>query len=95
MEFEVLRDILVKILGVAPDEITMDSTFAEDLGADSLDMYQVVLQMEDTFGIEMVPEKIEKIKKVSEAVSYIEHAKEIKSPSGAFWLYRAGKNLRK
>ena len=75
MEFEVLRDILVKILGVAPDEITMDSTFAEDLGADSLDMYQVVLQMEDTFGIEMVPEKIEKIKKVSEAVSYIEHAK--------------------
>ena len=45
MEFEVLRDILVKILGVAPDEITMDSTFAEDLGADSLDMYQVVLQI--------------------------------------------------
>ena len=53
MEFEVLRDILVKILGVAPDEITMDSTFAEDLGADSLDMYQVVLQMEETFDIEM------------------------------------------
>lgn len=75
VEFEVLRDILVKILGVAPDEITMDSTFAEDLGADSLDMYQVVLQMEETFGIEIVPEKIEKIKKVSEAVSYIEHAK--------------------
>ena len=71
MEFEVLRDILVKILGVAPDEITMDSTFAEDLGADSLDMYQVVLQMEETFEIEMVPEKIEKI----EAVSYIKHAK--------------------
>lgn len=75
VEFEVLRDILVKILGVAPDEITMDSTFAEDLGADSLDMYQVVLQMEETFGIEMVPEKIEKIKKVSEAVSYIKHEK--------------------
>lgn len=75
VEFEVLRDILVKILGVAPDEITMDSTFAEDLGADSLDMYQVVLQMEESFGIEMVPEKIEKIKTVSEAVSYIKHAK--------------------
>ena len=73
MEFEVLRDILVKILGVAPDEITMDSTFAEDLGADSLDMYQVVLQMEETFEIEMVPEKIEKT--VSEAVAYIKHAK--------------------
>lgn len=75
VEFEVLRDILVKILGVAPDEITMDSRFAEDLGADSLDMYQVVLQMEETFGIELVPEKIEKIKKVSEAAAYIEHAK--------------------
>lgn len=75
MEFEVLRDILVKILGVAPDEITMDSTFAEDLGADSLDMYQVVLQMEETFDIEMIPEKVERIKTVSEAVSYITHAK--------------------
>lgn len=75
VEFEVLRDILVKILGVAPDEITMDSTFAEDLGADSLDMYQVVLQMEETFGIELEPKKIEKIKNVSEAVSYIKHAK--------------------
>lgn len=75
MEFEVLRDILVKILGVAPDEITMDTTFAEDLGADSLDMYQVVLQMEETFGIEVVPEKIEKINKVSEAMTYINEMK--------------------
>ena len=38
MEFEVLRDSLVKILGVAPDEVTMQSTFAKDLGADSLDL---------------------------------------------------------
>lgn len=75
MEFEVLRDILVKILGVAPDEITQDTTFAEDLGADSLDMYQVVLQMEEIFGIEVVPEEIEKINKVSEAVDYVKAAK--------------------
>lgn len=74
MEFEALRDILVKVLGVAPDEITMNSTFAEDLGADSLDMYQVVLQMEETFGLEMIPEEVEKIKKVSEAVAYIKKA---------------------
>lgn len=74
MEFEALRDILVKVLGVAPDEITMNSTFAEDLGADSLDMYQVVLQMEETFGLKMIPEEVEKIKKVSEAVAYIKKA---------------------
>ena len=61
MEFEVLRDILVRILGVAPDEIGPETTFEGDLGADSLDMYQVVLQMEETFGIEAVSEKVEKI----------------------------------
>lgn len=75
MEFEVLRDILVKILGVAPDEIAMDTTFAGDLGADSLDMYQVALQMEEIFEIELVPEKIKDIDRVSEAVAYVKWAK--------------------
>ncbi len=75
MEFEVLRELLVKILGVAPDEVTMDSNFETDLGADSLDMYQVVMQMEETFEVEVIPEKIEKIKTVSEALDYIRMAK--------------------
>ncbi|MBP3420794.1 MAG: acyl carrier protein [Lachnospiraceae bacterium] len=75
MEFEVLRELLVKILGVAPDEVTTDSNFEEDLGADSLDMYQVVMQMEETFQVEVIPEKIEKIKTVSEALDYIRTAK--------------------
>ncbi|MGN0130896.1 MAG: acyl carrier protein [Lachnospiraceae bacterium] len=75
MELEVLRDILVKILGVAPDEIRPDTTFEGDLGADSLDMYQVVMQMEETFGIEADPEQIKKIVCVSEAVDYIKAAK--------------------
>ena len=75
MEFEVLRELLVKILGVAPDEVTTDSNFEEDLGADSLDMYQVVMQMEKTFQVEVIPEKIEKIKTVSEALDYIRTAK--------------------
>ena len=75
MEFEVLRGLLVKILGVAPDEVTMDSNFEDDLGADSLDMYQVVMQMEETFQVEVIPEKIEKIKTVSEALDYIRTAK--------------------
>ena len=71
MEFEELRNILVKILGVAPDEVTMDTSFEEDLGADSLDMYQVVAQMEETFKIKVTPQEIEKIKRVSEAVEFI------------------------
>ena len=75
MEFEVLRGLLVKILGVAPDEVTMDSNFEEDLGADSLDMYQVVMQMEETFQVEVIPGKIEQIKTVSEALDYIRTAK--------------------
>lgn len=75
MEFEVLRGLLVKILGVAPDEVMIDSNFEEDLGADSLDMYQVVMQMEETFQVEVIPEKIEKIKTVSEALDYIRTAK--------------------
>jgi acyl carrier protein len=78
MELEVLRDILVKILGVAPDEITLDTTFAGDLGADSLDMYQVMMQMEEKFEVEIIPEKLREIQTVSEALEYIETAKKEK-----------------
>lgn len=74
MEFEALRDILVKILGVAPDEVTPEATFEGDLGADSLDLYQVLMQMEDTFGIETVSEDVKKITRVSEAVEFIKKA---------------------
>ncbi len=74
MEFEKLQEILVKILGVAPDEITMDTTFAEDLGADSLDLYQVAIQMEETFDIHVDLEQIRDIDKVSEAIAFIQNA---------------------
>ncbi|MCR5654028.1 MAG: acyl carrier protein [Lachnospiraceae bacterium] len=75
MEFEELRKILVQILGVYPDEVTPESTFEGDLGADSLDMYQVLLQMEETFEIEVVPEQLRDIKTVAEAVEYIKAKK--------------------
>jgi acyl carrier protein len=78
MELDVLRDILVRILGVAPDEITLDTTFAGDLGADSLDMYQVVMQMEKTFQVEVIPEKLREIQTVAEALEYIETVKKEK-----------------
>lgn len=74
MELEALRDILVKILGVAPDEVTPEATFEGDLGADSLDMYQVLTQMEENFGIETVSEDVKQITCVSEAVEYIKKA---------------------
>ncbi|MBQ1171541.1 MAG: acyl carrier protein [Lachnospiraceae bacterium] len=75
MEFEVLRDSLVKILGVAPDEVTMQSTFAKDLGADSLDLYQVLLNAKEVFDLEIDTEKLRSLQTVSEAVTYMKEMK--------------------
>ena len=75
MEFEVLRDSLVKILGVAPDEGTMQSTFAKDLGADSLDLYQVLLNAKEVFDLEIDTEKLQSLQTVSEAVDYMKEMK--------------------
>lgn len=75
MEFEVLRDSLVKILGVAPDEVTMQSTFAKDLGADSLDLYQVLLNAKEVFDLEIDIEKLRSLQTVSEAVTYMKEMK--------------------
>lgn len=75
MEFEVLRDSLVKILGVAPDEVTMQSTFAKDLGADSLDLYQVLLNAKEVFDLEIDTEKLQSLQTVSEAVTYMKEMK--------------------
>ena len=75
MEFEVLRDSLVKILGVAPDEVTMQSTFAKDLGADSLDLYQVLLNAKEVFDLEIDTEKLQSLQTVSEAVDYMKERK--------------------
>ncbi len=75
MEFEVLRDALVKILGVAPDEVTMQSTFAKDLGADSLDLYQVLLNAKEVFDLEIDTEKLQSLQTVSEAVDYMKEMK--------------------
>lgn len=75
MEFEVLRDALVKILGVAPDEVTMQSHFAKDLGADSLDLYQVLLNAKEVFDLEIDTEKLQSLQTVSEAVDYMKEMK--------------------
>ncbi|MEE2776455.1 MAG: acyl carrier protein [Acidobacteriota bacterium] len=69
---EKVKEIIVEQLGVEADEVTTEASFTDDLGADSLDVVELVMAFEEEFGIEIPDEAAEKISKVSEAVSYIE-----------------------
>lgn len=71
MEFEKLKKVIAEVLSVDPDEITMDTTFTDDLGADSLDVFQIIMGLEEEFDIEIAPEKAESIKTVEEALEMI------------------------
>jgi len=71
MEFEKLQGIIAEVLNVDVDEITMDSTFTDDLGADSLDIYQIVMGIEEEFDIEIPAESAETITTVADAVEAI------------------------
>ena len=57
MEFEKLRDIIVEVLNVDETEVTMESTFIDDLGADSLDVFQIIMGIEEEFDIEIPNEE--------------------------------------
>ena len=74
MEFEKLKKIIADVLNVDPDEITMDTTFLDDLGADSLDVFQIIMGIEEEFDIEVPAEEAEKITTVEEAVNMIKAA---------------------
>ena len=74
MEFEKLQSIIAEVLNVDPDEISPESTFLDDLGADSLDVFQIIMGIEEEFDIEIPPEKAEKITTVEEAVELIKGA---------------------
>lgn len=74
MEFEKLRDIIVEVLNVDENEITMESTFIDDLGADSLDVFQIIMGIEEEFDIEIPNEEAEKIVTVGDAVEQIKKA---------------------
>jgi acyl carrier protein len=69
---EKVKSIIVEQLGVEADEVTPEASFTEDLGADSLDIVELVMAFEEEFGIEIPDEDAEKIGRVSEAVGYIE-----------------------
>lgn len=71
MEFEKLQQVIASVLNVDPKEITMETTFMEDLGADSLDIFQIIMGIEGEFDIEIPPEEAEKISTVREAVLLI------------------------
>ncbi len=63
--------LIAEQLGKSEDAVTLDSQFIEDLGADSLDLVELIMSMEDEFGVEIADEDAEKILKVSDAVDYI------------------------
>ena len=74
MEFEKLQNIIAEVLNIDAEEITMESTFIDDLGADSLDVFQIIMGIEEEFDIEIPAEKAEKITTVEEAVELIKSA---------------------
>jgi acyl carrier protein len=76
MELEKLQEVIASVLSVDPKEITTETTFLEDLGADSLDVYQIIMGIEDVFHIEIPAEKAERITTVGEAVELIKNSRE-------------------
>ena len=73
---ERVKSIIVEQLGVDTEEVTAEASFVEDLGADSLDTVELIMAFEEEFGVEISDEEAEKIKRVKDAVEYIDsHAK--------------------
>jgi acyl carrier protein len=71
MEFDKVKDIVVDQLGVSADEVKMEASFVNDLGADSLDVVELIMALEEEFNIEIPDEDAEKIGTVGDAVEYI------------------------
>ena len=70
--FEKVKDMLVEKLGIAPEKITLESEIIKDLGADSLDLVEMLLTMEDNFGITISDEETENISTVKDIVNLID-----------------------
>lgn len=74
MIFEKIREIVAEQLGISEDEIKLETSFIDDLGADSLDLFQVVMELEEAFDVKV--EDVEGLKTVEDAVKFIETATE-------------------
>ena len=73
--FDEVKEVVVEQLNVSPDEVKEDSKFADDLGADSLDVVELVMSLEEKFDIEIPDEEAENIATVADAIQFIENAK--------------------
>ena len=73
--FDKVRDIVVEQLDSEADEVTLESTFIDDLGADSLDIVELIMAFEEEFNVEIPDEAAEKIKTVQDVVNYIDQNK--------------------
>ncbi len=69
--FEKVREVISNVLGIEPENITMESSFIEDLGADSLDVVELIMDLQDEFDIEIPDEEAEKVQTVGDVVDYI------------------------
>ncbi|HOQ15933.1 MAG TPA: acyl carrier protein [Defluviitaleaceae bacterium] len=73
MVFEKVRQIIAEQLNISESEITEDTSFQDDMGADSLDIFQIIMALEEEFDIEISNEDAEKISTVKDAVEYIQN----------------------
>ncbi len=74
MELDILKEMIAMVLSVDKKEITLETTFVDELGADSLDIYQIVMGIEQEFDIKIKAEDAEKIITVAQALELIQHA---------------------
>ena len=74
MEFEKIRDVIAEQMGVDKESITPETTFQDDLNADSLDIFQIISELEDVFGMEFANEDADKIRTVGDAARYVKKA---------------------
>ena len=74
MEFEKLQEIIAEVLNLEPDDITMGATFVDDLGADSLDIFQIIMGIEEAFDIEIPNDAAEQIVTVGDDAEQIKNA---------------------
>ncbi|NMA82594.1 MAG: acyl carrier protein [Epulopiscium sp.] len=75
MTVEKVKAVVGEQLGIDVKEITLESSFQEDLGADSLDLFEIVMSLEEEFDIEISNEDVETIKTIKDAVNYIDAKK--------------------
>lgn len=71
--FEKIRDLIVEEVGVDEEQVTMDASFKNDLNIDSLDLFEMVMTLEEEFDVEIPSEDLENIDTVGDLINYIEH----------------------